>query len=470
VLDTVDTCPSISNIQKTSFENYFLVDLNPTLSAEPQPKWRITNKGQDVEQKQKTRRPVMLIGQQKYGEVDFSGTIFVNTKDGEDYIGLVFGYQSNTKFYVLTWRHKNINLNNDTYKAGITGIQIKLVNSIQAGNSGPGKALGDALWHSSDTTNQVKMLWFEPLMRGWQHQTAYSFNLELKPSLGRMRLVVHQGKNLFADSGYIYDTAINGGRLGFYTYGQHEVIWSNVKAKCKDRVNQALLFDGIDDYVTLPTIQILNITESFTLSAWLKLSSGYPTTNMPVICSLDSTLCLYLLNGRLHGKLGLKAVEGATVLSVDTWHHVNLRFDAQNHLLEIFLNATSEGKTTNVQPKSWGPTEAVYYGRNLNSYFKGEIDEASIWHLALKDAEISSYMKLAGLEWQKHQKLVSAHFTFDQFSGTILPDSSGNGNNGQLHGGPKWIESTVDKTRFQAAHPANRRRRDVYNFYRHEEL
>ena len=49
-------------------------------------------------------------------------------------------------------------------------------------------------------------------------------------------------------------------------------------------------------------------------------------------------------------------------------------------------------------------------------------------------------MKLAGLEWQKHQKLVSAHFTFDQFSGTILPDSSGNGNNGQLHGGPKWIE------------------------------
>ena len=49
-------------------------------------------------------------------------------------------------------------------------------------------------------------------------------------------------------------------------------------------------------------------------------------------------------------------------------------------------------------------------------------------------------MKLAGLEWQKHQKLISAHFTFDQFSGTTLPDSSGNGNNGQLHGVPKWIE------------------------------
>ena len=66
------------------------------------------------------------LGQQKYGEVDFSGTMYVNTKSGEDYFGVVFGYQSNTKFYVLTWRHKNINLNNDTYKAGIKGIQIKV--------------------------------------------------------------------------------------------------------------------------------------------------------------------------------------------------------------------------------------------------------------------------------------------------------------------------------------------------------
>ena len=34
---------------------------------------------------------------------------------------------------------------------------------------------------------QVKMLWVDPAMRGWQHKTAYSFHLELKPSLGRMR-------------------------------------------------------------------------------------------------------------------------------------------------------------------------------------------------------------------------------------------------------------------------------------------
>lgn len=40
---------------------------------------------------------------------------------------------------------------------------------------------------SSFFISQVKMLWFDPSMRGWQHRTPYSFNLELTPSIGRMR-------------------------------------------------------------------------------------------------------------------------------------------------------------------------------------------------------------------------------------------------------------------------------------------
>ena len=52
-------------------------------------------------------------------------------------------------------------------------------------------------------------------------------------------------------------------------------------------------------------------------------------------------------------------------------------------------------------------------------------------------------MKLAGLEWQKHQKIISAHYSFDQFSGTTLTDSSGNSNDGTLVGGPKWVEVKI---------------------------
>ncbi len=66
--------------------------------------------------------------------------------------------------------------------------------------------------------------------------------------------------------------------------------------------------------------------------------------------------------------------------------------------------------------------------------------QVAIWHVFIKDSEISSYMKLAGLAWPKHQKIISAHYNFDQLSGTVLIDSSGQGHNGTLVGGPKWTE------------------------------
>ena len=34
-------------------------------------------------------------------------------------------------------------------------LLFQLVNSVQVGNAGPGTALSNALWHSSDTTDQV---------------------------------------------------------------------------------------------------------------------------------------------------------------------------------------------------------------------------------------------------------------------------------------------------------------------------
>ena len=68
----------------------------------------------------------LCTGNQRYGPLDFSGTIFVNTDEGLNYIGFVFGYQSNTKFYSVMWRHKNLNLNQNTYKAGIKGLQLKV--------------------------------------------------------------------------------------------------------------------------------------------------------------------------------------------------------------------------------------------------------------------------------------------------------------------------------------------------------
>ena len=56
----------------------------------------------------------------------------------------------------------------------------------------------------------------------------------------RCRVQVKQGETVLANSGDIYDTTITGGRLGMMVFGQQDVIWSRLEARCSDRsVDQA---------------------------------------------------------------------------------------------------------------------------------------------------------------------------------------------------------------------------------------
>jgi hypothetical protein len=56
----------------------------------------------------------------------YSGTVFVSTEKGENYVGIVFGYVNNRKFYLLSWKQKNYNYELTTFKAGIKGINLKV--------------------------------------------------------------------------------------------------------------------------------------------------------------------------------------------------------------------------------------------------------------------------------------------------------------------------------------------------------
>lgn len=65
-------------------------------------------------------------GETRYGPVDYKGTMYVKASSGSDYIGVVFGYQTNRKFYVAMWRKENINFADADVNAGIKGIQLKV--------------------------------------------------------------------------------------------------------------------------------------------------------------------------------------------------------------------------------------------------------------------------------------------------------------------------------------------------------
>ena len=79
-----------------------------------------------------------------------------------------------------------------------------------------------------------------------------------------IRFQLYDVESLMVDSGDIYDTSYNGGRVGVYQFGQKTTLWSDLKVQCLSRENKALYLDGVDDHVELTNISSLDIYKRYT--------------------------------------------------------------------------------------------------------------------------------------------------------------------------------------------------------------
>ena len=66
---------------------------------------------------------------------------------------------------------------------------------------------------------------------------------------------------------------------------------------------------------------------SFTIEAWLRWNDTVALDKLPVLCTDDSALCLYVEDAHVVGQLGEQTAVGGTTLVHDQWTHVMLRYD-----------------------------------------------------------------------------------------------------------------------------------------------
>ncbi len=165
-------------------------------------------------------------------------------------------------------------------------------------------------------------------------------------------------------------------------------------ANVKNAPGNALKFDGVNDYISIPDANNLDITTNYTIEAWINVSSF---TALAGIVSKYQTVGSngYLLRLGSSGTFsgigfdGMETVDG--ILQAGKWYHIAATKSGGTRSLYVngvAQTLTGTGITTAVN------TDELRIGSDFNGrYFNGMIDEVRIWNTARTSTEISTNNK-----------------------------------------------------------------------------
>ena len=205
---------------------------------------------------------------------------------------------------------------------------------------------------------------------------------------------------------------------------------------------EALSFDRVNDRVITPIDADLQAMASTTWSGWINPigSSGWQ-----VIFGMEDggwDRFLIIENGGLGLSMGMTSNRWQTGASVspNVWQHVVAIYD--NGSMRFYYNGNEY--TTNSNEGNHSSAGNFTIGGNQNgnhNLYGGLIDEVAVWNEALTSSEISAiYNSGNGLNvasnsgnYTSSTNLVG-YWNFNEGSGNIAYDQSGNGNNSTING------------------------------------
>ncbi|MFJ6573658.1 LamG-like jellyroll fold domain-containing protein [Streptomyces sp. NPDC091292] len=211
---------------------------------------------------------------------------------------------------------------------------------------------------------------------------------------------------------------------------------------------------------------VVNTQSSFTVSAW-----AYPTddtgfrTVASQISSDNREFSLYYSPGvgrwvflMAWYENGVRKHVGANAdlspgITLKAWTHVAGVYDGDAHTVSLFVNGRRQGDPVDV-PEAGGATAVdgnFQVGRNsdkygtYNNYFKGRIDEVSVFQTALPDAEVAKVAKLLNADESARAVELVANWQPQGSTGTTaLADTvSGYGRSLQLNGGATVVNDAI---------------------------
>jgi Concanavalin A-like lectin/glucanases superfamily len=195
---------------------------------------------------------------------------------------------------------------------------------------------------------------------------------------------------------------------------------------CAPGVRGALLLDGIDDYVRIPSNPALDGMSNFTFESWFRATTTGPLFRAlfekgggsPYLIAAFPQMGAFL-NGNL-------AVQQGPSVFDNVWHHVALTGSANN--LTLYLDGQVAGIGTYPSPLGSSPADlylgASFGGGPFYDHWKGAIDDVRIWNVARTQQQIDAnrLYVLAGTE----PGLV-AYWRFDVAGQTVVNSATATG-------------------------------------------
>lgn len=212
---------------------------------------------------------------------------------------------------------------------------------------------------------------------------------------------------------------------------QYEIISTTTTGK----YGNSGYFDGVEGNVTIPNSSVFNFNnQSFTISAWLKTSSG---GGYPVVKGRGGLQGWQLGGGTtnilfVNDASNQNSCNNPTSFATGNWVYITGVLNVTTRQITCFVNGQLVGTTNISSATNLGNidvnTTLDFASRNplTSSYYKGYIDEVRIYNRALTPSEVSQLYNFAPGP--------IGYWKLDEGTGSTVADSSGNGNNGTWNG------------------------------------
>ena len=248
---------------------------------------------------------------------------------------------------------------------------------------------------------------------------------------------------------------------GIFGTGSSAPNWSNGK------INNAISFQN-DQYISINDSNLTNKfsnSSDFSISTWINTSSS-SSTNMIIGQQRNTYMSFYLNNFRPCLYLDDGGYCTTTSITSNNWQHLVATYKGsdESQLISFYLNGTFIGSGVNSDIAANSPDYLyIGYESRFNYSFNGIIDEIKIYNKVLLPEEIKQdYNQSSVVQFGTTNQTIGgtttslgycipgdtsycaspiAEWKFEENTGTLVKDTSGNNNNGTFGTGnsaPNW--------------------------------